>query len=558
MIEPLDPSLLAYGLQSVSDPQISPDGTRIVYLVVTADPSTRQPLAQVWLCDADGAHRRAFVTPDGAAGVRWSPDGHTVAFSAGGGRSLYLSPVDPDGPAKRIAHHVGSVSGLEWSPDGRRIAYCTACDPNDPNASADPDADRAGANAPTVRVATRIDYKQDGRGFVGDSREHVFVVDLAGGEPRRISDGPLDHQLPRWSPDGRWLAVEVPDRRNTGVRVVLLDVESGARRAVSPKARMAQLAAWSPGGERLFYACDLDRSFHPDYFVFDLARGDTRRLTRDRVSVPSGFGAPSPPLWLDERHVLVNTVAAGASGLEVVDSESGSVRVVQREDSRASGMSLDRRRRHVVQCVETPGSPGEVSVLDLETGVQTTVSAHNRVPLKGRPTANWERFTVTREGMEIESWLLKPPDFDPARSYPVILDIHGGPNGFHGCGFVAHQQCLATNGFLVVCPNPRGSTSYGGGFARMVLGDWGGGDFHDVLAVLDAVLEKPFADDRRVGIYGYSYGGYLTAWTISQTTRFAAAVCGAPIFDLESDYGTSDVAFNGLERHWGGPPHART
>jgi len=165
---------------------------------------------------------------------------------------------------------------------------------------------------------------------------------------------------------------------------------------------------------------------------------------------------------------------------------------------------------------------------------------------------------VRRGEFTIEAWLLKPPDFDPTKRYPVVLDVHGGPNGFYGYGFLNVQQCLATNGFLVVYSNPRGSSSYGRHFTQQVSGDWGGEDFRDLMAVVDAVLERPYADPERTGIFGYSYGGYMTSWTIGQTDRFKAAVCGAPCFDLESMYGTSDISHHFGELQWGGPPHDKT
>ena len=137
----------------------------------------------------------------------------------------------------------------------------------------------------------------------------------------------------------------------------------------------------------------------------------------------------------------------------------------------------------------------------------------------------------------------------------MVLDVHGGPHGYYGYGFNAVQQALAAQGFLVVFSNPRGSGSYGRDFAHRVRFDWGGEDYLDLMAVIDSVLERPYADANRTGICGYSYGGYMTAWTIGHTQRFQAAVCGAPCFDLESMYGTSDISHAWGRHQWGGTPH---
>ncbi len=551
----LAPEMLAYQLLTARDPQISPDGSSIVYALAGFDAVSRRPFSRLWVCRRDGSQARPLTSPERrASGARWSPGGERIAFTSSmeEGHGLFVMSVDPDILPQQVARHSRPLGSLAWSPDGLRVAYTTAYDPDDPH------EERSPAATPPVRVTRRIDYKDDDRGYVGDARRHVFVVGVADRRPRRVSAELVDHAGPLWSPDGRWLAMEVSRGGRVGSDVVLLDIESGQSRTISPEAGMAGGPSWAPCGDRVFYLCDVDRSFHPDYFVYHLASGKSERLTSGLLSVPAaGPGGAAPSVWLNDHQVLINTVQGGEGGLEIIDIETRQLSVPYRQPSRLSGSSLDRSGRFVVQVHETPTTPGEISVFDRDTSVMTTITDYTGAQLAERPPATWERLSVRRAGFSIDAWLLKPPDFDPEMRYPVVLDVHGGPSGHHSLGFVPHQQCLATHGFLVVCPNPGGSTSYGGPFARRVIEDWGGADLADLLAVLDAVLERPYADPTRVGIYGYSYGGYMTAWAISQTDRFSAAVCGAPIFDLMSDYGTSDAAYNGLERHGGGAPHAR-
>jgi acylaminoacyl-peptidase len=242
----------------------------------------------------------------------------------------------------------------------------------------------------------------------------------------------------------------------------------------------------------------------------------------------------------------------------VIDVDRGQVEPAHGSQSLDVGLSVDASRRYVVQGRTSLAGVGEIVRFDRQEGSELIVAQPNRAILTDAPPASWERFDVQRGGFTIEAWLLKPPDFDPSRRYPLILDVHGGPNGFYGYGFNAVQQCLATNGFLVVFCNPRGSSSYGRHFTQQVSEDWGGQDYLDLMAVVDTVLERPYVDRERTGIFGYSYGGYMTAWTIGQTTRFKAAVCGAPCFDLESMYGTSDISHTFGELQWGGAPHQRS
>jgi len=552
---PLTPEILAYGLSTLGDPQVSPDGTRLVYALQTVNPDTKRSRSQIWLCEVDGAGARPLTALNGhAGGARWSPDGSQIActMARGDGQALSVLSIDGDEEGRELTRHAQGIGDLAWSPDGGRIAYTTLFDPENPD-----ELPRRADAAPPVRVTRRLDYKQDGRGFVGDKRRHVFVLDIVVGARRRLTIDLSDHSAPQWSPDGRWLAVHAPNPQGGGSHLFLAGVDSGERRPVSPDGCPVEQWAWSPSGDKIVYAGDPEHRFQPDYFVFDLASGRSRRLTEECASIPAaGFGPPVSPIWLSERQLLLHTVRAAASQLELLDIETGEIKLLRRWQARHSGLSADRAARVVAQVQSSLTASGQVIIYDRERDTVDTIIAPDAPLLEQHPAARWEQLAVRRGELTIDAWLLLPPDFDPAKRYPLILDVHGGPSGNYGYGFMAHQQCLATNGFLVLYANPRGSTSYGGHFARQVMGDWGGGDYQDLMAVVDTVLERSYADRERTGIFGFSYGGYMTAWVISQTDRFKAAVCGEPFFDLESSYGTS-MNGRGIAAHAGGPPHER-
>lgn len=551
MARPLSPETLAYDLMNASDPRVSPDGTCILYTLRSFDPVTRRGRSQLWLCTIEGGAPR-WLTPEGwrAGTGRWSPTGEQIAFTLAHerGTSIWVMAANQAGGMREVTRHAHEVADLAWSPDGQRLAYTTLFDPENPE-----ELEWPADVPPKVRVTRRIDYKQDGRGFVGDVRSQVFVIDVASGVRRRITTELVDHQAPQWSPDGQWIGVQLSRQAGPGSQLVLLNVDSGASQTIGPDDCMIAQEAWSPDGDRIIYAGDpAPHTFQPDFFVCDVAGDKTHRLTDDLASMPA-----DQPIWLDERRVLVHAMRAGASQLEIIDAATGEMELVRRWEARHSGLSIDRAGRYIVQAQMSLSSFGEITVYDRETATDQVITAYNSPVLADHLPAKWERFEVPRGEFTIEAWLLKPADFDPTRRYPVILDVHGGPNGNYGYGFLAHQQCFATHGFLVVYPNARGSTSYGRRFAQQVLGDWGGEDCRDLMAALDAVLERPYADPERTGIFGISYGGYMTAWVISQTDRFKAAICGEPFFDLESAYGTSMNGHRGIERHAGGPPHER-
>lgn len=557
MAQPLSPETLVYDLTLAGDPQIASDGNRIVFVLSTTDRESKKVSSQLWLCNRDGSDARQLTFSGTSNGIaRWSPDGRQIAFVSDRVEKsgIFVMPVDQPGEARELTRHGQAITDLVWSPDGTQIAYTTTFDPENPNEEA-PDADAA----PRVRVTRRIDYKQDGRGYLGDVRSHVWLVDVASGERRRLTTKLVDHFFPSWSPDGATIAAQIPSRNGMTSQLALMPVDGGEMTLVGPDEGVVSTWAWSPNGDRIIFAGDTHQTYQTDFFVYTVATGEIRRLTDDLQCLPmggaAGYAPPSPPVWLDDRRVLFHAVYAGASGLYVIDSEDGTVEELQTFEALRGGLSVDASQRYVVQGHSSLESVGEIAVFDLESRTDQIITSFNAEVLATAPPARWERFTVERGEFTIEAWLLFPTNFDPNKRYPVVLDVHGGPNGYYGYGFLPWQQCLATNDFLLVFSNPRGSSSYGRTFTQQVTLDWGGEDFKDLMAVVDKVLERPYADPERTGIYGYSYGGYMTAWTIGQTDRFRAAVCGAPCFDLESMYGTSDISHSFGELQWGGPPH---
>lgn len=558
MSRPLDPETLVYGFSLAGDPQISPDGARIVYTLTTTDRESKKASSQLWLCDVDGGSpRRLSWSGERNGGARWAPDGQRIAFVSdrAGQSGLFVLPIGEPGEARQVTQHGQPISDLAWSPDGSRIAYVVPVDPESP------DGMEPGGAASRVRVTRRLDYKQDCLGYLGDKRRQIFVVDVASGERRQLTQEPADHDFPHWSPDGRLLAVQVPRLNGMCSQLGLIDAESGEISFVGPETGVASAWGWSPSGDRILFAGDTSQTWQTDFFVYDLASGQVRRLTEDLQCLPdAGFARVSPPApvaWLDGRRVLFHAFRAGASGLYVLDVETGRVEPVHAWQAQHSGLSVDAARRYAVQAHASLEAVGEISVFDHQSGTARLITQYSAGVLREAPAAAWERFDVERGGYQIEAWLLKPPDFDPSRRYPLVLDIHGGPQSHHGYGFNAVQQCLATNGFLVVYCNPRGSSSYGREFAQQVIRDWGGEDYLDLMAVVDAAQTRPYVDPERTGIFGYSYGGYMTSWVIGQTQRFKAAVCGAPVFDLESFFGTSDIGHVFGELESGGQPHER-
>jgi dipeptidyl aminopeptidase/acylaminoacyl peptidase len=554
----LTPDALVYETVSAGDPQVSPDGTRVVYSLSQANRDQDRSISQIWLSNIDGANPQQ-LTWNGERNreARWSPDGQWIAFVSDrvtGANGLFIMPTNRPGEAQEITRHQQAIGNLAWSPDGRSIAYTTAFDPENPDEASWP-----AGRAPKVRVTSRLDYKQDNRGWLNNVRTQIFVVDVKSGQRRQLTREPYDLWYPQWSPDSSTLAARVTTDNGTYSRLALIDVASGATRYVGPERGSVGVWAWSPSGDRILF--DGDPAAYPgaDFFLYDVQRDSITRLTTDLPCFPeAGFPTivgPSQPVWLNDSEAIVHAVRGGESGLYRFNVGSAELTLEHATRSMSAGLSVDASGRFVAQANSSFDSLGEVAIYDRQSGDRRIITTNNDGLLQGAPPAQWERFEVDRDGTTVEAWLLKPADFDASKTYPVVLDVHGGPHGFYGYGFNNMQQMLASHGFVVVFSNPRGSGSYGREFANMVRFDWGGEDYLDLMAVMDAVLERPFTDRNRTGIWGYSYGGFMTAWTIGHTQRFKAAVCGAPCFDLESMYGTSDISHAWGQLQWGGKPH---
>ncbi len=557
MTEPMTPELLVYGFSTVDDPRISPDGTSIIYSLTNFEPGMKKPTSHLWSCDVSGGNRRQ-LTRSGRTNLspRWSPDGTQIAFvtDRSGKPSVYLMPATSAGEARQLTEYPTGIAGLEWSSDGSKLAFFARWDPENPDGQV-PGSDEP----PRVRVTRRIDYLSDGDGWIGDKRYQIFVVDVSSGEQRKITSELIDHAFPQWSPDGKTLVVGTIFDSGMHSRLALVDVESGATTFITPSDGIVDSWSWSPDGKRILYTGDTIPAAQTDFFVYDVASGSTSRLTDDLEVLPGGghitSSARSMPIWLDNDRVLFSAIRGGASGLYTILVDSGEVETLHRREATWSGLSVDADGRYVVQGCTSFEMNGEIFVYDLQTESASVITNYGQTVFQEHAPASWERLEVPRGDYTIEGWLLKPADFDPAKKYPVVMDIHGGPQWLYGYEFYPTQQVLATNGILTIICNPRGSTSYGREFSEQVIQDWGGEDYQDLMAVFDHVLQRPYANAEKTGIFGYSYGGYMTSWIIGQTDRFQACVCGAPCFDLESMYGTSDIGFSFGDRQWGAGPH---
>ena len=552
-MNPIEPEHV-YELVRVGEPSISPDGAWLAYSRAEIDRKSMKEQSQLMLAPLpDGAHR-ALTQGDSDSAPRISPDGSQVAFVRPDGRGrkqLWIIPMD-FGEARRVTDVEGGVGDIAWSPDGNRIAFVSDVKPSE---------DAADEPGPEVKVVRRIRYRTDAGGWRGDTFRHVFVVDTVSGDARQVTCGEGEHAAPAWSPDGTRIAyvsdaVEGRDTSwNAGVFVV--SAEGGEPERWAPGVScfsqnpLSGAVAWSPGGKRLAIIGTDDPVLGDprQSFLFVADRGDARKLTDGDYSPV----LPAPELrWTTDDRIVFLADHRGESFVCEVDAGGGPLRTLAGGAAQSISLTLDEAARSAVMRSTPPDTAGDLHLVGLHDGTQTRLTCSNDEYFAAHPPGGIRKFAIRRDGMEIESRLIVPPGFDESRRYPLVVDVHGGPHGRFQDSFDSTHHVLATSGYLVLAVNPRGSTTYGLDFAKAVIEDWGGEDYLDIVAALDDVCARGFVDEDRLGMHGYSYGGFMSAWTVGHTDRFRAAVVGAPVVDLVSMYGTSDIGVSFGEPQWGG------
>ena len=565
---------LVYRLVSVGAPSLSPDGSRLAFVRSQVDRERMETSSHIFVMEVDSVDTRRFTSGDRDTSPRYSPNGLRLAFVRPDekGKSQVWTMPTGGGEARQLTDLPGGITDVAWSPDSNALAFASDVDPD---LAAD---DHDHKKDPRVSVVRRIRYRADGLGWRGEAFRHIFVADCESYETRQLTDGEGDDSAPAWSPDGATIAFigdRRPDREIASHSdVYMVDARGGDIVLSSQGLSSASALCWSPDGDGIAVVGsdddDAGAGWQSWLFALEPGRGP-RKLTDDSISPAGGYAplVPAPELrWAVDGRICVIADARGESAIYQIESNTGELQKVA-GGGLMSAVSFDAAATTAVVLTASPQSPGDLYTVDMTSGSVTQLTDYNRDYFATHPPARMEKFTTHRswtpsmtlerpdfpespEVVDIESRVLMPPDFDPNRRYPMVLDIHGGPHGVFSDSFSAQQQVLATGGYIVLAVNPRGSSTYGAEFMKAVLGDWGGEDYLDIMSAVDHMCELDYVDGTRLGITGYSYGGFMSSWIIGHDTRFKAAVVGAPCINLSSMYGTSDIGVRFGEPQWGG------
>lgn len=562
----------------IADPQLAPDGRRIAYVRVTVNEKKDGYDTAIWTVDTEGSRPPRSLT----AGPRdlapcWSPDGRRLAFTRAlekGGQvqpaQLYVMAMD-GGEARALTDLPKGVASPAWSPDGRAIVFTSTSNAKDLERAGRRGGDDGGGGEERdsdVRVITRAAYRFNGRGFLDSTRPaHIWTVAVMDtGEkanPHQVTTGEFEETSPVFSPDGGWIyfvsnRVKEPYYGIPDSDVFSIPVSGGDMSQVASIDGQIGAFALSRDGKRLVFQAvprdDPVRSYdQPELYVADVGSGAAPRLITGPYDNDIGGGLtgdqraprgslPAGPVWSrDGKAVYVRTADHGRANLQRIDVASGKVEALTTGDQEVVAYTATPDGSRLALVVSTPTEIGDLFLFDPPSGAPRRLTSVNEALFSELQLGIPEEIVYPSfDGRAVQAWILRPPGFDPERRYPLILNIHGGPHAAYGATFDHEFQWMAAKGYVVLYPNPRGSTSYGQEFGNIIQHRYPGDDAKDLMAGVDLLVGRGVVDEDHMGVTGGSGGGVLTNWLITQTRRFAAAVSQRSIADWAGFWYTAD------------------
>jgi dipeptidyl aminopeptidase/acylaminoacyl peptidase len=547
-----------YRLRGIDDVHLAPDGGNVVFVLTTNDLPRAKRTKHIWMMDADGRNARQFTygAQDDASPI-FSHDGKWIAFvsTRKGTENLYIMPVN-GGEARPLTDISTGVSDPVWSPNGAWIAFSSdvypECGADD---ACNKKISERWANGPLhAHMADHLLYRhwtqwKDGK------RTHILLVDVSSGKVRDLTpgdfdsppfqlEGPLQYDF---SPDSAELVFDSnhdPDpasSTNSDLWVVPVSGAGHPRDLTASNPAYDGNPRFSPDGKYIAYRMQKQPGYESDLFrlaIYDRATGTSRVLTESFRNWIDDFQWAS-----DSKSLYFTAEVEGNNPIDQVSLGSGAIREVL-EDRTIDSFAISRDDRRMVYAERSVGAPVElysVSLTDGKASSPERLSHFNDAVANEVDIRPAEKMWVTgADGAKIEVFIVKPHDFDPAKKYPLILNVHGGPQSQWQDSFRGDWQVYPGAGYVVAFANPHGSTGYGQAFTAEISGDWGGAVFEDLMKVTDALAQLPYVDANRMGAMGWSYGGYMMDWFEGHTDRFKAIASMMGVFDLRSMYGATE------------------
>lgn len=524
-------------VKNVGAPTFSPDGKWIAYTISDWDKENNRRVSHIYLVSATGGRPTKLTNGEkGENTPQWSPDGTRIAFTADRDKGNQIWLISPSGgEAEKLTSEENGLSGFRWSPDGKRISFITRDTPKDKAEREKKKKDKFDA------IVVEKDFIYS----------HLWTINVESKEKKRVTEGAFGVDSAEWSPDGKWIAfvrstngsqessfAELAPDRNSDI--YLISADGGQARQLTTNPASDSNPQWSPDGKWIAYTANNDAkswAAKTEIMLIATEGGTPRTLTKDFFESTGGGLTWSP----DGKNLYFNTGIGVYSHIFKVPASGGNVSQITKGDYNYGQFDVAHDGNKIAYTLNDGRSATDIFVASIN-GEQAQQLTTVNPQLKDFALASTEIIKWKGpDNFDIEGVLVKPLGYEQGKRYPLILQIHGGPYAKFDSSYSSRVQIFAANGYAVLMPNPRGSTGYGNKFTVANIGDWGGKDFKDIMAGVDAVIAKGIADPDKMVVMGGSYGGYMTFWTITQTDRFKAAIGHAGISDWYSFHGQSDI-----------------
>jgi dipeptidyl aminopeptidase/acylaminoacyl peptidase len=548
-----------YRIHFINDPQVSPDGERVVFVQTIID-EKKKYRSHLFLQESESSECAQWTNGETKdIHPRWSPDGKQIAFlSNRTGKNQIWLISSTGGEGTQLTHCKNGVDSFTWSPDGNNMLFSTRISSQDSLEEQGELEEAKDMKEPYV--VNQLQYKSDELGLLDGKHCQLVLIDLQTKDLRQLTDGDYDHGDGAWSPDASKIAFVANRSGNeyetfkSDLYVITLD--NGEWKQLTNGTGSFSSPVWSPDGTKLsclghelqYEGATLDRvwvfnvesgekaclSAHWDVHAGDAAIGDMR-------SGHSSAGA----IWsADGKGLYFLASEKGNTNLYYTDLKGTIQQLGVKKDRHVFSYSLDAKREVAILGVSDPQNPGDLYRLSLFEGTEQRLTAVNQWLCDVELSKPEPLEFKAKDGWRIHGWILKPVGFQEGEKYPLVLEVHGGPHAMYANTFFHELQLLAAQGFVVLYTNPRGSNGYGQAFVEACRGDYGGRDYTDLMSAMDyALAHYDFIDPKRLGVTGGSYGGFMTNWIVGHTDRFKAAVTQRSISNWVSFYGVSDIGY---------------
>jgi len=551
-----------YNLQQLSDVQMSPDGMHVIYRLQRVNKKTEKKYGNLWIVSTKGGEPRQFTHGDQSdSSPRWSPDSRSIAFISNRADpekppQIFIIPID-GGEARKLTDIDGEIDLISWSPDGRKLlCNIRKTDAEELEREQDEQKKKLGVVA---RHYDRIFFKFDGYGYLPHERTHIWLVDAKTGKGKQLTDHPIwDEFNPAFSPDGKSIAFmsnrsKDPDDTVDRIDMFIMPASGGDPRKLKTTTGEKFLPSFSPDGKWIaYFGVEGESEWYKNMSLWITSADGSRNAKNLTASydlhvtadIITDFGGAEtvPPVWSnDGRYIFFQAAHHGSTVLKRINVDGSELSEIVGEGGALGEFTLDKAQTRVAYYYGQMLDTAQIHVRELgSTSTRHLTWINREIFDKVKLPKVEEVWYKGADGTDLQGWIMFPPNFDPNKKYPSILEVHGGPWTQYGKFFMHEFNYFASNGYVVYFTNPRGGRGYGEEHSKAVWGAWGDPAYDDLMLFTNFMAKKPYIDAKRMGVTGGSYGGYMTLWIVGHTDRFKSAVTQRCVSNFVSMWGTSD------------------